>query len=80
MPSGMRKEDLAPLHSLYSIKSDRRKKVRTVLGATKERIAGQKLDVGRTYSPTARHETLRRLCSIAAHDGLVIRGGDVIQA
>ena len=75
----MRKEDLMPLHSLYSIKSDRRKKVRTVLGATKERIAGQKLDVGRTYSPTARHETLRLLCSIA-HDGLVIRGGDVIQA
>ena len=32
------------------------------------------------YSPTERHETLWLLCSIATSDGLVIRGGDVIQA
>ena len=79
-PPGMKNSDLMRLHTIYTVKSDGRKKARTVLGAGKDKLGELDLGYERSFSPTARSTTVRLLCALAAALDLTIRGGDVTQA
>jgi len=79
LPPNVDTDTLQRLRTIYTVKSDGRKKARTVLSARKGKFDAS--EFGRTYSPTARPTTFRLLCSYAAmHGDMVIRGGDVKQA
>ena len=80
LPPGVGEKDLMNLMTLYVVKSDGRKKARTVLGAGKGNLDADELGFDRTFSPTARASTVRMLCSVAAAVDWIIRGGDVKQA
>lgn len=80
MPAGVTNSELMYLHTIYTVKSDGRKKARTVLGAGKEKLEGLNLGYDRSFSPTARSSTVRLLCALAAERNDTIRGGDVKQA
>jgi len=80
MPPGTKESELMRLLSILTIKSDGRKKCRTVLGAGKESLDRLELGYERTFSPTCRPSTLRLLCSLAPDLVLIIRGGDTTQA
>ena len=68
------------LHTIYTVKSDGRKKARTVLGAGKDKLDTLDLGYERSFSLTARNVTVRLHCAYAAARGLTIRGGNVTQA
>lgn len=66
-----------PLHTLFCIKRDGRKKIRGVLGGDRC-VAG--VDYERSYAPTIRMVTVRMLCCIAATCGLELSAADITQA
>ena len=81
LPDHVDAKGLLHLHTIYTIKSDgRKKKARTVLGAGKHKLDTLDLGYERSFSPTARNVTVRLHCAYAAARGLIIRGGDVTQA
>ena len=80
LPSHVEAKGLLHLHTIYTVKSDGRKKARTVLGAGKDKLDTLDLGYERSFSLTARNVTVRLHCAYAAARGLVIRGGDVTQA
>jgi hypothetical protein len=80
LPPGVPESDLMRLHTIYTIKSDGRKKARTVLGCGKAVVDNLDLGYDRSFSPTARASTVRICCALAAELDLVIRGGDATQA
>ena len=80
LPSHVEAKGLLHLHTIYTVKSDGRKKARTVLGAGKDKLDTLDLGYERSFSPTARNVTVRLHCAYAAARDLVIRGGDVTQA
>ena len=80
LPSHVEAKGLLHPHTIYTVKSDGRKKARTVLGAGKDKLDTLDLGYERSFSPTARNVTVRLHCAYAAARGLVIRGGDVTQA
>ena len=80
IPPELKDSDLLRLHTIYTVKSDGRKKARTVLGAGKDKLNSLDLGYERSFSPTARSTTVRLLCAVAAALDLTIRGGDVTQA
>ena len=51
------------LHTIYAVKSDGRKKARTVLGAGKDKLDTLDLGYERSFSPTARNVTVRLHCA-----------------
>ena len=77
LPPDVDPKALKLLRTLYTVKSDKRKKGRCVLNAPKGTLDN---DYGATFSPTARPATLRLLCALAALHRLTIMGGDVKQA
>ena len=80
LPDHVDAKGLLHLHTIYTVKSDGRKKARTVLGAGKDKLDTLDLGYERSFSPTARNVTVRLHCAYAAARGLIIRGGDVTQA
>ena len=80
LPGHIDAKGLLHLHTIYTVKSDGRKKARTVLGAGKDKLDTLDLGYERSFSPTARNVTVRLHCAYAAARDLVIRGGDVTQA
>ena len=80
-PDSISESELHYIHTIFSRKNDGRKKTRSVLASGKDKLEAMPgANWGRTYSPTARPETMRLLCAMTAKKRGKIHGGDVTLA